>query len=413
MCTIHKIVIVNILIILSLLGESQNVNWYLYSAPRQRQLHDISFQTRENLVVVGGHPFNDSITYMGHSINSGKEWSRVLDLYPGKMQKAVLFTSEMSGISVGVNESLYKTSNGGQTWVEDVFELELNNRNIYTIFKGNSSVVFAAGGLDSQNGFFLKSNDNGNLWEMIYQWDENEIYSGTINSENKLVVCGPNGFIQTSYNNGLSWDTPIIEESDYSPTYKDVIFINDTIAYCVGGKIGEDSSSIILRTIDGGDNWNIVYHETAPCLNAIEKVTDSVLYAAGDYGRILKSNDTGLTWINQEIDVNPGQDIFAIDFFNEHIGGFSGRWGNVIIYYDGYYDYIPQILMPETSVYPNPARDIIFCNDELLNASIIDINGRLIKSHKGKIKSINVSDFATGTYVIVSDNYKSIKIQVK
>jgi hypothetical protein len=49
----------------------------------------------------------------------------------------------------------------------------------------------------------------------------------------------------------------------------------------------------------------------------------------------------------------------------------------------------------------------------LLNASIIDINGRLIKSHKGKIKSINVSDFATGTYYIVSDNYKMIKIQVK
>jgi hypothetical protein len=69
--------------------------------------------------------------------------------------------------------------------------------------------------------------------------------------------------------------------------------------------------------------------------------------------------------------------------------------------------------MPETSVYPNPASDIILCNDELLNATIIDINGRLIKSHRGKIKSINVSDLVAGTYYIVSDNYKMIKIQVK
>jgi photosystem II stability/assembly factor-like uncharacterized protein len=388
-------------------------DWQLYSAPRQRQLHDISFQSSQSIVVVGGHPYNDSITYMGYSNTSGDEWSFVIDSYPGKMQKSVVFTSWLSGISAGVNESLYKTSDGGQSWVADVYEIELNNRNTNVLFKAQPSTVFAAGGLDDVNGFILKSNDNGNLWQMVYQWTDNEVYSGTYISSNQIAVCGPNGFIQTSSDNGVSWSAPQIEDPQYTPILNEIIFIDEFIGYCVGGQVGEDSTSLILRTIDGGLNWSIVYNETSPCLNAVEKVTENILYAAGDYGIILKSEDGGLTWLKQDISVNPGQDIFAIDFFNEHIGGFSGRWGNVIIYYDGYYDYIPQILMPETSVYPNPASDIILCNDELLNASIIDINGRLIKSHKGKIKSINVSDFATGTYVIVSDNYKSIKIQVK
>jgi photosystem II stability/assembly factor-like uncharacterized protein len=388
-------------------------DWQLYSAPLQRQLHDISFQSSQSIVVVGGHPYNDSITYMGYSNTSGDEWSLVIDSYPGKMQKSVVFTSWLSGISAGVNESLYKTSDGGQSWVADVYEIELNNRNTNVLFKAQPSTVFAAGGLDDVNGFILKSNDNGNLWQMVYQWTDNEVYSGTYISSNQIAVCGPNGFIQTSSDNGVSWSAPQIEDPQYTPILNEIIFIDEFIGYCVGGQVGEDSTSLILRTIDGGLNWSIVYNETSPCLNAVEKVTENILYAAGDYGIILKSEDGGLTWLKQDISVNPGQDIFAIDFFNEHIGGFSGRWGNVIIYYDGYYDYIPQILMPETSVYPNPASDIILCNDELLNASIIDINGRLIKSHKGKIKSINVSDFATGTYVIVSDNYKSIKIQVK
>lgn len=388
-------------------------DWQLYLAPKIRQLHDISFQTREKVVVVGGHPFNDSITYMGYSNTSGKNWSLVLDLYPGKIQKAVLFTSEISGISAGVNESLYKTSDGGQTWVADVYAIELNNRNTNTLFKGNGSTVFAAGGLDNENGFILKSNDNGNMWETLYEWTNNEVYAGYYFTSDHIAVCGPNNFIQTSTDNGLTWSTPQIESVEYTPVLNEIVFVDANVGYCAGGKTGVDSLALILRTTDGGLNWNIVYNEINPCLNAIEKVTENILYAAGDYGLILKSEDAGLTWIKQDIDASAGQDIFAIDFFNEHVGGFAGRWGNVLIYNDGYYDNIEHNNIKETNYYPNPATDFVYFEEELSNPTIIDTNGSTIIKISGKVNYISVSELIKGNYFIISDNLKTVKITVQ
>ncbi len=388
-------------------------NWFIYSTPRSRQLHDISFQTQTNIVVVGGHPFNDSITYTGFSNSSGKQWSLVLDLYPGKMQTSVLFTSVQSGISAGVNESLYKTANGGQTWTAYSYGISLNKRNTNSLFKATGSTIFSAGGINNQQGFILKSDNNGNTWQKLHEWSENEISDGAYVKPGYLSVCGPDGFLQYTTDNGINWTESVSEMPDFTPDLKAIIFINDSTGYCAGGKTGEDSVSLILRTTNCGINWSIIYNETGSCLNAIEKVTSDILYAAGDYGIILKSADAGLTWTKQDITVNPGQDIFAIDFYDEHLGGFSARWGNVLIYNDGYHNNIDGIFLPQTGFYPNPVSDILHFNDELSNVTVYDINGNEVKYYAGPHTEIDVSFINPGTYFIKSDNYRTFKVIIK
>lgn len=51
-------------------------------------------------------------------------------------------------------------------------------------------------------------------------------------------------------------------------------------------------------------------------------------------------------------------------------------------------------------LFPNPATDRIICNMPIYAAQIIDISGRIIKSYSGKTESIDVSDFATGIYIL-------------
>ncbi len=388
-------------------------NWYLYSVPRQRQLHDITFQPNGKIVVVGGNPFNDSICFFGYSNSLGIQWSVAHDIFQGKMQKTVLFTSDLSGISAGLNGSFFKTNDGGLSWMIDDFGIDLNNRNTNCLFNGNVNEIFAVGGLDNQNGFILKSTDNGNFWQTMYEWTDNEINSGAYIGTNKIAVCGSNGFIRVTNDNGLTWLNPIIENPSFSTALKDLVFVNEQIGVCVGGKSDEDSIALILRTIDGGLNWNIVYQEINPCLNAIEKVTDNLLYAAGDNGIILKSEDAGVTWTKQVIDINPSHDIYAIDFLNEHVGGFSGKWGKVIIFNDGYYDNIENMELIEVSFFPNPTSGNVYFSEELSNIKIINMQGKIITIIPDKSKVVSFSDYSKGTYFIVSDNYKTIKINVK
>lgn len=54
----------------------------------------------------------------------------------------------------------------------------------------------------------------------------------------------------------------------------------------------------------------------------------------------------------------------------------------------------------EVMLYPNPAKDLINFSEELSNVKISDVSGKTIKQINTTVKSIDVSRFAKGIYVI-------------
>ncbi len=72
-----------------------------------------------------------------------------------------------------------------------------------------------------------------------------------------------------------------------------VYFFSNTIGFVCGGEKNE--SGIILKTIDGGDNWQQVYSSSL-ALRDITFVNDSLGYACGDSLLIVKTTDGGSTW---------------------------------------------------------------------------------------------------------------------
>ena len=80
------------------------------------------------------------------------------------------------------------------------------------------------------------------------------------------------------------------EESGY---FRSVYFLNADTGWVVG-KFG-----LILKTTDGGVNWNPQSSETSNYLRSIYFIDNKVAWAAGWFGTILKTTNGGLKWDHQ------------------------------------------------------------------------------------------------------------------
>lgn len=317
-------------IVSSLFAQS----WSVHYTPRFRHLRDIYIANPQQIVVVGGHPFNDSITYIAFTSNAGVDWN-FNDIFPGKQMKTVFFKNNNIGICAGDNQALYKTNDAGETWQLSSWGISLGNRNINKLFKGQYGSIYAAGGLDSVNGFLLKSADGGNTWQKVKEWSDNELLSAFSPIHNKILVAGYSGFMQVSDDGGATWVDCAIAEIGFEPEFTSFDFIDENIGFCTGGKRGSDSTSLILKTINGGNNWTIAYNTMGSCLNSISMASSQIIYAVGDYGKVIKSIDAGETWNDEIIEGNPQVDFYCVEFLNSHIGAIAGQWGYVMIFDDG------------------------------------------------------------------------------
>ena len=315
-------------------GTSFAQDWSVYYTPRFRHLKDIHVINPDKIAVVGGYPFNDSITYMATTKNAGVDWT-FHDFFPGKQINTLLFKNNNFAICAGDNQALYKTNNTGETWQLSSWGISLNNRNINILFNGQYDVIYAAGGLDSVNGFLLKSIDGGIVWENINEWPNNEIKTAFSPKHNQIIVAGYAGFMQLSNDGGDTWTNCEIGEIGYLPEITSFDFIDEDIGFACGGKRGIDSTCLILKTINGGNSWSISYNTAAPCLNNISMASNQIIYAVGEYGKVIKSVDAGETWEDEIIEGNPEVNFYSVEFLNSHIGAISGEWGYVMIFDDG------------------------------------------------------------------------------
>ena len=102
--------------------------------------------------------------------------------------------------------------------------------------------------------------------------------------------------------------------------------------YCINKDtvIAVGSQGIILRTINGGNQWDSIYSGTNFDLITIKFINQSVGYAIGSNGTILKTINSGINWINVSFSNHL---LFDLCFINADtgwvVGGGSGGGGTV------------------------------------------------------------------------------------
>lgn len=123
---------------------------------------------------------------------------------------------------------------------------------------------------------------------------------------------------------GVNWQTILVNDASGTiipSAITDVYFVSPTEAVAVGW-IALGNSEVILRTTNGGLSWTVanlynggVYPREQ---NALDFPTLTIGYSVGSNGRILKTTDAGATWALQTTGITT--EIFDVDFTSTTTG---------------------------------------------------------------------------------------------
>ena len=236
--------------------------------------------------------------------NGGQNWTVLDAVDPTPL--SVYFWDNLLGWRVGYGGMIQQTTDGGQSW--------------HFLSKSFTNEEFVkVDFVDKLNGWILSperiyhTTNGGDSWdskkiiptqglEDIFGTDALRCYAVGYNWENS------SGFILKTLNAGNDWELINI---DYDVVLRSAFFLNNEVGWVVG------DSGIILHTYNGGENWIKQENNTNKILSSVDFVDDKNGWIAGENGITLKTSDGGKNWsINTTDTIGYIRSIDFIDSLN-------------------------------------------------------------------------------------------------
>jgi photosystem II stability/assembly factor-like uncharacterized protein len=195
----------------------------------------------------------------------------------------VYFANSNTGIAVGQQGIVLRTTNGGTNWTA---QNSGTPNHLFGVFFVNAVTGFIVGDV----GLILKSTDGGVNWFAQNSGQNVQLLSVSFRDANTGYVVGWYGtFIRTT-NGGVSW-------TKYSTTINTnlscVSFADANVGFAVGqyGKL--------VRTSNGGVNWVEISTGTTALLEHVTFLNATTGTIIGENGVIRKTTNAGVNWNNQ------------------------------------------------------------------------------------------------------------------
>ncbi len=213
--------------------------------------------------------------------------------------RSIFFIDSIIGYTAGYSGDIFKTIDGGNTWIELNSNTDLP---LFDIFFFNQKEGFIVG-----DGPILHTSDSGKTWQITTISEK--LQAITFKDDSTGFIVGLNIILKTS-NRGSTW-----EEVNLDGYAMDIEFANSYLGFisCLKGKI--------YRTSDGGNSWYLVNTNTDYHLYSISIVDPDIVYSAGQ-GTMIKSADEGENW---EVMPDSPSEIYALHFVSESEGFAFGR----------------------------------------------------------------------------------------
>ncbi|MBK9099684.1 MAG: T9SS type A sorting domain-containing protein [bacterium] len=149
------------------------------------------------------------------------------------------------------------------------------------------------------NGTIVKTNDGGETWNAQYSGTTYALSSVCYVDTNIGTIVGSMGTILRTTDGGANWVNQSIVDTMSLQT---VYFSDENIGTAVGWVLENfQSKALILRTTDGGENWNIQNQLSGtgsdPALFGVYFKNTNEGIAVGSYGMVLTTTDGGQNWI--------------------------------------------------------------------------------------------------------------------
>jgi photosystem II stability/assembly factor-like uncharacterized protein len=278
----------------------------------------------------------------------------------------VFFLNANLGWAVkGHYSALYKTTDGGATWTEQIASGTLGG---FQYFRNVEFLNANIGFIGTLSGTFYKSIDGGTTWNLVTNISTIPDAICGIDCVGTSTVYGCGAYFSPAYiiksiDSGATWQ--YINMSAYANALVEVLFVDENIGFASGSNA---SGPIVLKTINGGTTWTTLYNGTIAGeyvwkLQILPNTNNNTIFGsvesvAPNPGRMIKSINGGTTWISKNV---PDVDVQAIGFVTENHGWIGGHHTGFYETFDG------GDTWTNTTVGSNLNR-IFFINDQLAYA---------------------------------------------
>jgi photosystem II stability/assembly factor-like uncharacterized protein len=394
--------------------NSTKAKWMPQNSGTTKNLNSVYFQDANIGYAVGN--FGTILK----TIDGGASWDSLASGTPAFL-KSVYFTDTIIGYAVG-NNVILKTINGGTNWSESVFDpyLYLNS-----VFFPDANIGYAVGTYHDPkmmyvSGYILKTTDGGITWTQLpfapYNYSLISVYFTDINIGYAVgSYCGGWGentaYIIKTIDGGATW-------SEFSSQlYFDLlsVFFSDNNTGYAAGTDGYGANGIIFKTTDAGTTWDTLL--TTNALNSIYFTDVNSGYAVGNYGKIIKTIDGGVSWITQTSGT-PLSNLYSVFFPSVDVGYVVGDSGIILKTTNGgltgfYESGIESQLLKIT---PNPAKDKITILSTLIKEdiqlSIFNVSGEKVMERQltDNETQLDIIALPRGVYFVKVQDEKIVEV---
>jgi len=199
-------------------------SWTVSSSVGNQFIRDFSFISASTGWLLGGSDGRG----LWRTTDSGRSWvnQSVFPNIPQLLLNAVSFVDANNGWAVGHNGFVFKTSNGGSTWVQQTSNTTNLLRDVFFI---NSTNGWAIG----DNGTIIRTTNGGVTWNVSSTGATNVLWKVHFASSMLGWAVGENGTIVQSTDGGATW---VNLNSGTTASLRDIFLISPNRGWAVGGE---------------------------------------------------------------------------------------------------------------------------------------------------------------------------------
>jgi photosystem II stability/assembly factor-like uncharacterized protein len=288
-------------------GKTWNENSPTYNDIRQLQFIDNNIGFAE----VGDQFFK--------TVDSGQNWQNVGSLNLGQSVSAsqyIFLNKNLGYATTGgpYGGQVYKTLDGGVTWVVLNNGYDIIDEGIDSISFINENTGFISGGFNQRK--VLKTIDGGVTWQQVLneEFGQIQFLNNQVGYAHRIGYSG--GRMYKTIDGGNTWNINI----DVDENIKSFHFLDENNGYFVG------DNSLMYKTKNGGVSWEKL---TVPYVyfTFVKFYSKNVGYIFDDYGRLYKTINGGVSWENLTTINSYGSPSNSISIVekNIYVGGSNGK----------------------------------------------------------------------------------------
>ncbi len=289
--------------------------WFVQNSPSTAPLLGVDFVDADTGWICGMYG-----TIL-HTTDGGETWTEQVSNTAYSL-RSISFSSASHGLAVGEGGTILKTTDGGATWV--VVRTDWMDT-LYGVHALDESLAWVVGKNAIFAPFVGRSSDGGSSWSFSTFYIQNNeatltdvvFVSPTVGFTSAAIWDGRGAVCRTT-NGGASWTTQTI--------IPDALYTIDMASEMMGlaGGLGGATA----RTIDGGTTWTSGYVGTGQTVYGLNLPSESVGFVVGDAGMIARTDDGGLSWTQQTS--GTGITLGAVDFVDLMVGTTVGDAGTIL-----------------------------------------------------------------------------------